>query len=369
MRHIFFSVFLLGLGGGAVLGLYVLIRRALGLFSLKHERLLSLLGSLGILALVVALDGLLGVGTLAILFLLLFSLGASLVRWGIHVLFPGKSRRSWRYLYRLSLIPLLCTALLLGYGYRNMTNPVRTSYTVTTEKDIPREGYRVALLSDLHYGSILEADTLQEVCREISQAQVDLVILCGDVVDESTGLSQLRQVFSILGDIESRYGIYYVYGNHDRATYTDSPGFTQEELTGAITENGIQILRDEAVEIGTGLVLIGREDRSAPARLSLEQLTEQVDGSRFLLLADHQPRELAEKARAGIDLQVSGHTHGGQIFPLGYISLFLGLNEMNYGLRSIDGMTAIVTSGLAGWGFPIRTQARSEYVIVEILPR
>lgn len=368
MRHIFFSLFLLALGLGAVLGLYVLIRRALGLFRVKHSGLFSLLGSLAIWALVVALDGLFSVGTLAIVFLLLFSLGTSLLRRGIHTLFPGKSCRSWRYLYRLSLIPLLCTALLLGYGYQNMTHPIRTSYTVTTEKDIPPAGYRVAILSDLHYGSILKADTLQAVCREISREQVDLVILCGDVVDERTERSQLRQVFSILGDIESRYGIYYVYGNHDRATYTDSPAFTPEELTGALTENGIRVLRDEAVDIGTGLTLIGREDRSVPGRLSVAQLADKADDSRFLLLADHQPQELEKKAQAGIDLQVSGHTHAGQIFPLGYISAFLGFNEMNYGLRSIDGMTAIVTSGLAGWGFPIRTQAHSEYVIAEILP-
>ena len=84
------------------------------------------------------------------------------------------------------------------------------------------------------------------------------------------------------------------------------------------------------------------------------------------MVFDHQPRELDRLAEYGVDLHLSGHVHAGQIFPLYYLYEFLGINELNYGLEKREQMTAINTSGAAGWGFPVRTQKNSEYVVVNI---
>lgn len=367
MKHIIFRLFPIVLSGGVLGSLAVLIHQALGLFSIRHPWRCSLLSGAVLLALILLLDGPFSVAMLAVLHWAAFSGMAAAGRWIIRQFRPCPGRRFWSWVYRLSLLPLLCTVLVMAYGHRNMIHPVRTDYTIQTNKSIAADGYRVALLADLHYGAILDEEGLRQVCREISGEKVDLVILCGDIVEESTTRAEVDQVFSLLGGISTRYGVYFVYGNHDRCPYAQRPNYTQAELTAAITASGITILRDQVVEAAPGLILAGREDRTQ-SRRTVEQLLSPVSRNSFILMADHQPRELAAKAAWGVDLQVSGHTHAGQIFPLGYLSELAGINELNYGLREIQGMTAVVTSGLSGWGFPIRTQAHSEYVILHILP-
>lgn len=368
MKPITFFLLAAVLAGVLAFGLYRLVYRGLTLAPLKRRRLWSAVGAATLLALAITLDGVFSVSMLALAHLLLFDLLAALWRWLLRPFVPQKLRRLAGWIYRLSLVPILCTALFLTAGYRNMTHPVSTRYTVTTEKSISGGHCRVAVLSDLHYGSVLTKETLETVCRDISRENADVVILCGDVVDESTTYAQLQEVFSYLGDIECTYGVYYVYGNHDRALYSRNPGFTGGDLTAALLDNSITVLRDQTVALENGLTLVGREDRSQ-APLSVASLLSGVDRSRYLLVADHQPWELAEKAAAGVDLQISGHTHGGQIFPIGYLTVPLGHNEMNYGMKAFGSMTAIVTSGLSGWGVPIRTQGVSEYLLIDILTK
>ena len=82
---------------------------------------------------------------------------------------------------------------------------------------------------------------------------------------------------------------------------------------------------------------------------------------------DHQPGDLKENNRQGIDLQVSGHTHAGQIWPTGQLMQLLGINEINYGYRKTGNLQTVVTSGMAGWGYPIRTGGHCEYVIIDVV--
>ena len=113
------------------------------------------------------------------------------------------------------------------------------------------------------------------------------------------------------------------------------------------------------------IVLIGRDDRSHQ-RLPLETIIEDISHDKFSLLMDHQPVDLEKNNQLGIDLQVSGHTHGGQIFPVGILSQWLRFGEMNYGYRQLSSMQVIVSSGIAGWGYPLRTGSQSEYVMIHI---
>ncbi|MBP2032075.1 putative MPP superfamily phosphohydrolase [Clostridium algifaecis] len=94
-----------------------------------------------------------------------------------------------------------------------------------------------------------------------------------------------------------------------------------------------------------------------------------MDLHKFILLLDHQPFELQKNDELGYDLQLSGHTHAGQIWPVGLLSDILRTNELNYGYKKLSNMQAIVSSGMAGWGYPIRTEANSEYVIIDIKPK
>ena len=276
----------------------------------------------------------------------------------------------WKKIYGSVIIPIVVTTVLMVYGYINMHNVVETDYTVYTHKEIREEGYRIALVADVHFGVSLDLDELKEKCQEINDKDVDIVILCGDIVDENTSKEDMKAVFKALSAIESTYGTFYVYGNHDRQLYRTDREYTEEELANTIKENGITILQDETYAINDEFVIAGREDNSykvVKERMALDELLENVDKTSFILTLDHQPKEYEENGQAGTDLLLSGHTHGGQIWPAQFLFEIAKFDDAVYGLTQIDDDTqAIVTSGFAGWGYPIKTAAPAEYVIIDI---
>lgn len=278
-----------------------------------------------------------------------------------------KELTAMKLIHTFALIPLLCTAIVFTIGSYNIKNVRETVYTVHTDKAIRESGYKIAVLSDIHYGLLDNKSDMQSLADAISSKNVDLVLLCGDIVDENTGREQMDELLQILGQIKSSFGTYYVYGNHDPAKYAVNPPYTVAELEASLAKNGISILTDEKVTVTDDLVLIGRKDR-ASKRKTVAELLEGTDASQYILLMDHQPYEFAEKESAGVDLQISGHTHAGQIFPVGLIIEFFHIGDMNYGLKQFGSMNAVVTSGVTGWGFPIRTEGISEYVIIDIKP-
>lgn len=280
-------------------------------------------------------------------------------------------KNMWNLIYRSGLVPVLAAAVVLGYGYWNMGNIVETDYTVETQKAIRSEGYRIAMISDLHFGTTMGKEKLKEYCLRIGETAPDMVVLCGDIVDEKTTIGEMQEAFETLSSISSPLGIFYVYGNHDQSHYSSDPYFTAAELEETIRSNGIQILEDETVQVTEDMAIAGRKDRSSyllDGRVDAGTLLGNTDKDDFLILADHQPVELEENRRAGYDLQISGHTHGGQIWPVGLICDVLGFGEVNYGALKMDSMQVIVSSGIAGWGYPVRTGHHSEYVIVDIVP-
>lgn len=276
----------------------------------------------------------------------------------------GRSYQILRRIYHSCALPLLIVFVLLGYGYYNMNHIVQTEYTVASEK--LSKDYQIVLITDTHYGTVQNTDVLKNAVWEINDLFPDIVILGGDIVEEGTSKEDMREVFEVLGGLNSTYGIYYVYGNHDRQSYmSDNRTYTDEELVSAIESNGITILSDKAVLIGDDLVLAGREDAASPSgRLSCGELLKGADKNQFIIMADHQPVEAEENAKAGVDLELSGHTHAGQIFPAGYLTELFGL--MNYGEYQKDGCKVIVSSGATGWGFPIRTQEHCEYAVIHL---
>lgn len=335
----------------------------------KHAGLRLLRAGLSVLFIVLCrrwrMAGLIGVylmGAYA-----LFDTLAFIIRRSVPVLYRAGGQREGRRIcsriYRSGIVPAFAAGILLVYGYFNMLHIVSAEYTVTSDK--LQSDYTVVLLTDTHYDTIQSPELLKKTAGEINHLHPDMVVLGGDMVEEGTSKQSMEEAFRLFGSLESRYGIFYIYGNHDRQLYTASPAYTQTELAETIESNGIAILDDKWISIGEDLVLAGRQDASYPSgRVSLATLLQDADRQRFILAVDHQPVETEENAAQGVDLELCGHTHAGQIFPVGYINILMG--TLNYGEYDMDGSKVIVSSGVTGWGFPVRTQGRCEYVVVHL---
>ena len=273
-----------------------------------------------------------------------------------------KTFRCWKKIYGIGIVPVLLTLSLLLYGYAQLNNVVATHYSIDTEKPIRAQGYRVALISDVHFGVSLDAEELWEKCREIEATEPDVVILCGDMVDNSTTKEGMKAVFAALGSIRSEFGVYFVYGNHDRPMSIMQSAFTEKELNDTITANGITILRDEKLALTEDFWLVGREDRSAGKRLALDELLADVDRDDFILVLDHQPNEYDENAAAGVDLVLSGHTHGGQVKIARKTALNLTDNEERYmgGWYTDAAAPLLTTTGVGCEGLNLRFGTQAE---------
>lgn len=272
-------------------------------------------------------------------------------------------------IYRCGLVPVLMLALILNYGFSNMWHIREKYYSVFTVKQI--QNYRIALLTDLHYDTIQDKDVVREMVGNIQKQKPDLVILGGDIVEEGTSKESMEEIFATLGQIKSTYGNYYVYGNHDRQPYTTERTYTDAELDRAIERNGFQILKDRYVEIGHDLILAGRDDAAwgntsgrKSAKEILQGLSAEDREEKYIIMVDHQPIEVDENGAEGVDLELSGHTHAGQIWPIGYFTEMAG--TLNYGMYLRGQCRVIVSSGVAGWGYSFRTQEHCEYVMLQL---
>ena len=268
-------------------------------------------------------------------------------------------------LYRSGLLPFFLTAAVILYGFFNVRMIVKTEYWIQTDKPVGE--YTIVLLTDTHYGTIQPREVLKKKAAEISRLKPDLVILGGDIVEEGTSQEAMEEVFSILGGIDTAYGVYYVYGNHDIQPYTSRKSFSREELETAVQSQGIRILRDEKTQIAGELTLAGRADASWSRnanRMKIEDLLSGSGENTFIIVADHQPIDYIACRQSGADLLLSGHTHAGQIWPAGIFNELTG--TLNYGLYHKEGIDVVVSSGVSGWGYPIRTGKHCEYVVVHL---
>lgn len=313
----------------------------------------------------------LGIGIVVLLHIVVLALVMDLLNYIFKILSKRNTItfNKWRTVYESGIVPIILTAIILAYGYWNMNDIVEKDYKIYTNKNIREEGYRVAMISDLYYGTVMNREKLQAVCNDIEEAEPDIVVLCGDIVDEKTTIEQMKEATEILGDIKSKYGVFYIYGNHDDARYSSIPSYTKDELKNELLSNNIYVLVDESYEINDDLVIVGRDDEGfskEEGRKSSEDLIANIDKSKFILLLDHQPSELNLNSSLGYDLQLSGHTHKGQIWPAGLISELFNFNELEYGYKKIGDYEIIVSSGISGWNYPIRTGSKSEYLIIDI---
>ena len=274
----------------------------------------------------------------------------------------------YRFTFITGILGVLVTVLCLGYGSYNIKHVVATTYDLSSDKI---DDLKIIEIADLHMSTSLDVLQLQKYCDEMSELNADLVVLTGDIFDENTPLDDMVDASKALSTIKNKLGIYYVYGNHDNGSRNfDDVAFGPEEIKENLEKNGITVLEDEVITLDK-INIIGRKDASFwgnNPRLATSELLAMIPEDKrnnYTIILDHQPLDLDENAALGIDLQLSGHTHGGQLFPMGIVQS-LTSDTLIRGQRTIHDFTAITSSGMAGWRYPIKTGAPSEYVIINV---
>ncbi len=259
---------------------------------------------------------------------------------------------------------VLIVLAILGYGYRNAVHPRIRQLHFAVAKAEPNgiQELRIAVVSDIHLGTIVGRKRLEEVVGLVASIRPDIILLPGDIVDEDLGPVIRNDLGKSLRRLQSPLGVYAVTGNHE---YIGGV----EQACAYLVEHGITMLRDECVTVGDVLILIGREDRSikqfaGKERKSLSALMLNVDTALPVILMDHQPFHLEEAAGHSIDLQLSGHTHHGQLWPLNYITKMV--YEVSWGYFQKGKTHIYVSCGAGTWGPPVRTGNKPEILDIRL---
>lgn len=247
-------------------------------------------------------------------------------------------------------LPLFFIALLFtAYGIYSAKNPIIQSYTVEMDKKF--KPLTIMLLSDLHLGTGSNEHTIDTIVETVSARKADLFLIAGDLYDESTHSSLIDYAIKNLGKAKTKYGTYYVEGNHDL-------------LTGSIRSkmrlHNITPLEDESLFVDNSFYLIGRKDKKH-IRKPLQKLMTDIPKKYPIILLDHRPEDEDIALKEGVDLQLAGHTHAGQLFPGNFF--------LKYGYYKKKNFHLIVSTGYGNWGIPVRTYTKNELVKIKVIQK
>lgn len=260
----------------------------------------------------------------------------------------------------LALAGALCITVFVGN--RIATHPrLRCLDLSVAKKSSPLKELTIAAVSDIHFGTVVGKEHMKRIVRLVKQANPDLVLLVGDVFDEDIDDEQRATIVGLLKELVCPLGVYAVTGNHEYYS-----GLAK--AISVLGEAGVIVLQDSAVVINKAFNLVGRKDltalRMGDGRKELRGLMESTDRLLPCILMDHQPFHLEEAERNGVDVQFSGHTHHGQLFPLNL--LYRWIYETSWGHIQKGKTQIIVSCGAGTWGPPIRTNSPSEVLKIRM---
>lgn len=262
-----------------------------------------------------------------------------------------------------ALIVIGLNGLLLLLGHVNALTPqIRTLYLQIPKRVGGVKTLNVVAVSDIHLGTVVGRDRLRRIVEKINDLSPDLILLVGDIVDEDLGPVIKQNLGETLRDMKSRFGVFAITGNHE---YIGGV----EQACAYLIDHKVIFLRDSVVKINNCLYLVGREDRSitrftGKARKPLEELMNKVEKGYPVILMDHQPFHLEEAVHNGVDLQLSGHTHHGQLWPFNFVAKMV--YELSWGYKKKGSTNIYVSSGAGTWGPPVRIGNRPEIVNIKL---
>ncbi|WP_318208796.1 metallophosphoesterase [Streptomyces sp. SJL17-1] len=248
----------------------------------------------------------------------------------------------------------------VGYGTYGVLRGPRVKRVTVPLAKVPRSahGYRIAVVSDIHLGPILGRAHTQRIVDTINSTQPDLIAIVGDLVDGT--VENLGSAAEPLARLRARHGSFFVTGNHEYFSGADA-------WVDHVRELGLRPLRNERVEIGAGFDLAGVDDIAGESEGQGPDFGRALgdrDRARAAVLLAHQPIVVHDAVRHGVDLQLSGHTHGGQLWPGNYLAELA--NPTVAGLERYGDTQLYVSRGAGAWGPPVRVGAPSDITLVEL---
>ncbi len=242
------------------------------------------------------------------------------------------------------------------YGFINACSFRVRELNLTIAKQASIKNLTIAAVSDIHLGTIVGRKRFCKVVNKINELHPDLILLPGDIVDEDLAPVIRENLGDALLHLKSKFGVYAITGNHEYIGGVES-------AVAYLKEHGVTVLRDSVAKINDSIYIVGREDRSISQfagrqRKNLPELMQQVDKSYPIILMDHQPFKLSEAEENGFDLQLSGHTHHGQLWPLNFITR--AVYEKSWGYLKKGATHIYVSCGVGTWGPPVRLGSRPE---------
>jgi len=261
----------------------------------------------------------------------------------------------------LFVIIFVFSILVYGTYHAKDTKIVKQQLTID-KKVVSIKDLNIVMVSDIHLGEIIGSDRLTEMVDKINSLKPDIVLLAGDIMDNSIEPFKKYNMGQQFLRLKSKYGVYGVLGNHEYI------GGNIKETESEYKKARINCLIDEKIKIEDSFYILGRNDlsssRAGQTRKTLAELLIDVDKSLPIIVMDHQPAHLEEGQQNNIDLQFSGHTHSGQFFPNNLITHLI--YEKDWGTVKKGNSTFIVSSGYGTWGPPIRVGTNSEIINVVV---
>jgi len=266
-----------------------------------------------------------------------------------------RKRFSFRF-YTLAIIIFLSAATVVG-GAINL-NTIRVSrYQITVPKrDSPLSDLKVAFVADIHLQQNSKPGFVKQFVRKVNALKPDILLYGGDIVEGRDENRVPEVILETLRKVQTKYGTYGVPGNHESYGSRGNGTFYKKA--------NITLLRDTMLNIDNAFYLAGRYDQHTRQRKSVIEILQSSSPDLPIILLDHRPTQLQEVSQTPVNVQFSGHTHNGQLFPINYI--IHRMYELSWGHEKIRNTHFFVTSGLRLWGPPVKTAGKSEIMLVDI---
>lgn len=298
---------------------------------------------------------------IGLLYFILAALFVDVLRFSNHFLkfYPDwvyANYQQVKFICLLSVIALFTGFSIVG-NYR-FSHPAVWELNLEIPKGAGPAGMlTIAVASDLHLGNIIRKNQLKKYVELLNRQNADIILFAGDLIDHSIRPVEAQKMDEELRNLKARYGVYGIFGNHEY--YGNA-----QKAADFYARSGITLLRDTALTIDNRFILIGRDDVSQHRRKTLDAILNGINRNLPLILLDHNPVRMGDALKNNIDLQLSGHTHNGQIFPLNL--LVRKLYQLPYGYQKTGNTNYYVSSGLGLWGAPVRIGTQSEIVRINL---